>query len=160
MKDEALARRRAQQARLREKRSSHTQAAPATADLVQKPIRPLTGVAYNRMLQEWDLFVVHINIRSFTDQCDRFASESEHHVSPLDVVTLKTFLKWYCDGRKGRLPAEPSDSEEDPRITQNSAYSCWKGFMSAWRRRSGEGFSKSIQDTIETVCMRNILLHE
>lgn len=58
MKEAALITRRAQQARLREKRSFHIWAATATADLVQKPIRPLTGVAYNRMLREWDLFVV------------------------------------------------------------------------------------------------------
>lgn len=62
MKDATLIRRRARQARLREKRSFHIWAATASADLVQKPIRPLTGVAYNRMLQEWDLFVVEINI--------------------------------------------------------------------------------------------------
>ncbi|ETN36785.1 uncharacterized protein HMPREF1541_09063 [Cyphellophora europaea CBS 101466] len=135
MKDETLVRRRARQARLREKRSFHIWAATATADLVQKPIRPLTDVAYSRMLQEWDFF----------------ASESEHHVSPLDVATLKKFLKWYCDGRKGRLTVQTSDSDEDQRITQDSAYSCWKSFMSAWHRRSGDTFSKSIQNTIETL---------
>lgn len=62
MKNASLIKRRAQQARLREKRNFHIWAATATADLVQKPIRPLTGVAYNRMLQAWDLFVVDIII--------------------------------------------------------------------------------------------------
>lgn len=57
MKDSTVALRRARQARLREQRGSYKLAATATSDLVQTPIRPLTDVAYNRMLQEWDLFV-------------------------------------------------------------------------------------------------------
>ena len=64
---------------------------------------------------------------------------------------LKTFLKWYADGRKGRLPPDSSDTGDDQRITQDSMYTCWKSFMSAWHRRTGDVFSKSIQNTIETV---------
>lgn len=58
MKDETVVRRRARQARLREERNFHFWAATATADLIQKPVRPLTSAAYGRMLQEWDLSVV------------------------------------------------------------------------------------------------------
>lgn len=58
MKDEKLAKRRAQQARLREERNFHVWAATATADLVQKPVRPLTSAAYDRVLKDWDLSVV------------------------------------------------------------------------------------------------------
>lgn len=57
MEDSTVALRRARQARLRDQRGSQRLASMATADLVQKPIRPLTDVAYNRMLQEWDVFV-------------------------------------------------------------------------------------------------------
>ena len=60
MKDGTLVKRRARQARLREDRSFHIWAATATADLVQKPVRPLTSAAYDRMLQEWDLSVVRL----------------------------------------------------------------------------------------------------
>ena len=55
MKESAVAQRRAEQARLREVRGYHASAATATAEAVQKPVRPLTDVAYNRMLREWDL---------------------------------------------------------------------------------------------------------
>jgi hypothetical protein len=58
MKDTTVIRRRARQARLREERNFDVWAATATADLVQKPIRPLTSAAYDRMLQEWDTFVL------------------------------------------------------------------------------------------------------
>lgn len=53
----AIARRRARQARLRSERNYHTCIATVTADVVQKPVRPLTDAAYGRMLQEWDLLV-------------------------------------------------------------------------------------------------------
>ena len=147
----AIARRRARQARLRNERSYHTCIATVTADVVQKPVRPLTEAAYGRMLQEWDQSVVRTDHEcAHTDCCARFATEISQDVSPLDLVTLKKFLKWYCDGRKGRLATGP-DSEKEQRITQNSAYTCWKSFMTAWHRRTGEVFSKSIQNTIETV---------
>lgn len=58
MKDATVIRRRARQARLREERNFDAWAATATADLVQKPIRPLTSAAYDRMLQEWDTLVL------------------------------------------------------------------------------------------------------
>ena len=64
---------------------------------------------------------------------------------------MKTFLKWYADGRKGRLAADPSHSGQVQRITQDSMYTCWKSFMPAWHRRTGNIFFKSIQNTIETV---------
>lgn len=147
----AIARRRARQTRLRDERSYHTCVATVTADVVQKPVRPLTDAAYDRMLQEWDQSVLRPDHEcTHTDCCARFAAEMSQDVSPLDMVTLKKFLKWYCDGRKGRL-ATGSDGDKEQRITQNSAYTCWKSFMSAWHCRTGNVFSKSIQNTIETV---------
>jgi hypothetical protein len=75
-------------------------------------------------------------------------------MSPLDVTTLKKFLKWYADGRKGRLSSPAMDGAVAQHITQNSMYTCWKSFMSAWHRHTGDIFSKSVQNTIETVSIR------
>ena len=56
MREEVVARQRAEQARLREARGFHASAATATGDLVQKPVKPLTDAAYSRMIQQWDLY--------------------------------------------------------------------------------------------------------
>lgn len=80
-------------------------------------------------------------------------------------------MKYCCDGRVGRIILQNHTSHEDggedgdkaasvdeagdedynPRITQNSAYYCWKSFIAAWQRRSGETFSLDLQTTIKAV---------
>ncbi|KAK5222274.1 hypothetical protein LTR72_006531 [Exophiala xenobiotica] len=142
MEDRLAARRQAEQDRLREKRNFRHWESQATDTIVLKPIKPKTENSYNRMLDAWD------NAR-------------RRRTSPFHLKTLKQFLKWYCDGRKGRIPADDDDEDEDdnegdddadrePRMTQDSVYTCWKSFMSGWQRRETTTFPKHIQTTVET----------
>ncbi|KAK5358461.1 hypothetical protein LTS03_011278 [Exophiala xenobiotica] len=143
MEDRLAARRQAEQDRLREKRNFRHWESQATDTIVLKPIKPKTENSYNRMLDAWD------NAR-------------RRRTSPFHLKTLKQFLKWYCDGRKGRIPADDDDEDEDdnegdddadrePRMTQDSVYTCWKSFMSGWQRRETTTFPKHIQTTVETL---------
>ncbi|KAK7894594.1 hypothetical protein LTR67_006355 [Exophiala xenobiotica] len=134
-----VARKRAEQDRLREKRNFSHWVTQATDKVVLKPIKPKTENSYNRMLDEWDTF-----------------SARRRRTTPFDLKTLKQFLKWYCDGRKGRIPDDGEDDGDEatgtePRMTQDSVYTCWKSFMSAWQRRETTSFPKHVQTTIETL---------
>ncbi|KAK5310081.1 hypothetical protein LTR93_012117 [Exophiala xenobiotica] len=134
-----VARKRAEQDRLRQKRNFSHWVTQATDEVVLKPIKPKTENGYNRMLDAWDTF-----------------SARRRRTSPFSLKTLKQFLKWYCDGRKGRIPDDGEDdgddaAETEPRMTQDSVYTCWKSFMSAWQRRETASFPKHIQTTIETL---------
>ncbi|KAK5262782.1 hypothetical protein LTR96_011733 [Exophiala xenobiotica] len=144
MEDRLAARRQAEQDRLREKRNFRHWESQATDEVVLKPIKPKTENGYNRMLDAWDKF-----------------SARRRGASPFHLKTLKQFLKWYCDGRKGRIPAADDDGEDDGegeedanrelRMTQDSVYTCWKSFLSGWQRRETTSFPKHIQTTIKTV---------
>ncbi|KAK5268350.1 hypothetical protein LTR99_004246 [Exophiala xenobiotica] len=46
------------------------------------------------------------------DVWDKFSAR-RRGASPFHLKTLKQFLKWYCDGRKGRIPAADDDDEDD-----------------------------------------------
>ena len=62
--------------------------------------------------------------------------------TPMDPKAAKGFLLFYKTGRKGRL--------EDS-VTDSSATTFWKNFMTAWQRQTGDHFSKPLRDTVLNV---------
>ena len=64
--------------------------------------------------------------------------------SPLDPKIAKDFLLFYKTGRRGRIGAGDV-------VTDSSAETVWKSFMTAWQRKTGEHFPKPLRDTILNV---------
>jgi hypothetical protein len=68
---------------------------------------------------------------------------------PLEAKTAKSFLLFYKTGRKGRIGHGDA-------VTDSSAETIWKCFMTAWQRKTGQQFPKPLRDTILNV--RNAFL--
>jgi len=64
--------------------------------------------------------------------------------SPLDPKTAKEFLLFYKTGRRGRIGAGDV-------VTDSSAETAWKSFMTAWQRKTSDHFPKPLRDTILNV---------
>jgi hypothetical protein len=62
----------------------------------------------------------------------------------LEPKTAKEFLLFYTVGRRGRIGAGDV-------VTDSSAETVWKCFMTAWQRKTGEHFPKPLRDTILNV---------
>jgi hypothetical protein len=62
--------------------------------------------------------------------------------TPMDPKAAKDFLLFYKTARKGRL---------EKSVTDSSAVTFWKCFMTAWQRETGDHFPKPLRDTVLNV---------
>lgn len=62
--------------------------------------------------------------------------------TPMDAKAAKDFLLFYKTARKGRLEGS---------VTDSSATTFWKCFMTAWQRKTGDHFPRPLRDTVLNV---------
>lgn len=139
--------------KLREANGFHELVQKTIDCLTLKPVGPKTERLYDYILHEWDLYISPRNLTQHGQESalttssfvlDRAKRDPGSTPSPMDAKTAKDFLLFYKTGRKGRIGSGAA-------VTDSSAETIWKCFMSAWQRKTGQHFPKPLRDTILNV---------